>query len=47
MWGSRAAEPLSRVLLGSGLVLSLVAGGLQLAAWVQTTTYRQAGVRTP
>jgi len=44
---SRGADPLSRALLGSGLILALVAGGLQLTAWVQTTTYRQAGVRMP
>ncbi len=27
--------------------MSLTGGGLQVAGWVQTTTYRQAGVRTP
>ena len=43
----RALGPLSRLLLGCGSALALAAACLQLVAWVQATTYRQAGVRTP
>lgn len=41
------ADRLSWLLLGSGLVMALTAGGLQLVGWVQAATYRQAGVRAP
>ena len=45
--GTPVTEWLSRLLLGSGLVVALGGGGLQFAGWVQLATYRQPGVRAP